>query len=40
MVMINPLISSIKLKKILDDNNLKILDSRWFLDDNQKGLRI
>ena len=39
MVMINPLISSIKLKKIMDDNNLKILDSRWFLDDNQKGLK-
>ena len=38
MAMTKQLISSKELKKLLNNNNLKILDSRWFLSESQKGL--
>ena len=39
MAMTKQLISPKELKKILNNNNLKILDSRWFLNESQKGLK-
>ena len=38
MAMTKPANKFERVKKILDNNNLKILDSRWFLDESQKGL--